>query len=317
MNISELSTLRSLVVRAFPQARVVVAGGAPRDILHSRPVKDIDVFIQLPGLRPLEWVDGRGVKQVEVTPDSELHYLWFSGCEVLCSLLGPGSSWNGSWHNQEDDSVVDSLGNSKGYGYGAFSLVDITPGWRMTPVQLVFIDIDPEENVRNHFDFGLSQVWVGEGGLRWTPAYWKDHDLHRITYTPSSEPNPQRIESSLARLARLKVKYAGWPIHREAALQTAWERVQEERRAREAEIKEAAERIIRGLGELKFTGTTTGRMSSGVSLMELPRDPGKSNLARKVMEEICGLDLSKIEERAASAKDALLWWDDRKEPRHG
>jgi len=95
----------------------------------------------------------------------------------------------------------------------AFSLVDYPTGLHGHPVQLVFIGEHPVENIKRHFDFGLSQCWVTPNQLRMTPAYWRDHLGHRITYLPSAEPNAQRRLSSRQRAERLKLKYPGWAFH--------------------------------------------------------------------------------------------------------
>lgn len=203
LSIEHLQDLCRLVQKCFPQAHVAIAGGATRDLLHNVPVKDIDVFIQMDS--GLTWRDGYGVECHDIVSNGELYGRWYTGCEELAAALH--SEWNGTWHDTEDDSLIDNLGNAKGYGYGAFSLVDFPPGFRMYPVQLVFIDQHPEENIRNHFDWGLSQVWVTPNQLRWTSAYYRDRDLNTLTYLPSVEPNPQRVRSSWDRLERLKLKY--------------------------------------------------------------------------------------------------------------
>jgi hypothetical protein len=190
------------VNECFPQAKVVIAGGAVRDVLNGKPVKDIDTFIQLdPSL-----------------PEEKLYEAWYTGCVELASRYY--CDWSGDFAGRHDKGILadgeplEQLSNRAGYGYGAFSLVDFPTGPFMHPWQLVFIDIDPEENVRHHFDFGLSQCWVTPEQLRMTSAYWQDHFRRRITYTPSREPNEQRLESSRGRLERLREKYADWEFHR-------------------------------------------------------------------------------------------------------
>jgi hypothetical protein len=189
--------------QCFPEAKVVIAGGAVRDVLNHKQVKDIDAFIQMD----------------HSLDDERLHQQWWRGCEELacryhCSWSAPDWERRALKDILAEGEPLEQARNSKGYGYGAFSLVDFPTGPFMHPWQLVFIDIDPEVNVRHHFDFGLSQCWVTPNQLRMTPAYWKDHFHRRITYTPSVEPCEVRRESSRHRLLRLREKYAGWEFHR-------------------------------------------------------------------------------------------------------
>lgn len=215
-SLQQLQALCGMVNDSFPHAHVVIAGGALRDTLHEKPVKDLDVFIRLD-------ID---------SDDERLYQEWYDGCTKLACKLGNGYSdittWVGS--NNWPPRPIEGSGsldpdlkgsrNNKGYSYGAFSLVDFTPGYYNTPVQLVFIAEDPVKNVRDHFDFGLSQVYCTRNTLRMFPPYWKDKDLKRITYTPSVEPNDQRIMSSMLRLRRLQEKYAGWSFQRAGYLES-------------------------------------------------------------------------------------------------
>lgn len=182
LTIPKLQALCGTVARCFPEGIVRIAGGALRDLLHDKPVKDIDVFICLQN------TEGDGG--------------WYDGCHELGQIL----------HCEFQTSGTDCLDlrNSEGYSYGAFRLVDYPTGLHWHPVQLVFIEEHPVDNVKNHFDFGLSQVWCSENTLRMTPAYWFDHYNHRITYLQSTEPNEQRRLSSKQRAERLKLKYQGW-----------------------------------------------------------------------------------------------------------
>jgi tRNA nucleotidyltransferase/poly(A) polymerase len=48
LSIERLQNLMGTVKKAFPQSQALCAGGAPRDLLNNRPVKDIDIFIHEP-----------------------------------------------------------------------------------------------------------------------------------------------------------------------------------------------------------------------------------------------------------------------------
>lgn len=188
LSIAKLQVLAGEIQRFFPTSHIAIAGGCVRDLLSNREVKDIDVFIQLGS-----------------TDESERANEHYNGCDLLGKWLHCNPVYEGD--------LLD-LTNSKGYSYGAFALVDYPTGWRGHPVQLVFIDEHPVDNVTRHFDFGLSQCWVTPNQLRMTKAYWFDYFNQRITYLPSAAPNEQRRLSSKHRAERLKAKYKGWRFDR-------------------------------------------------------------------------------------------------------
>lgn len=204
LSIHKLQAFCGTLAMCFPDADIAIAGGAVRDLLHDKPVKDIDCFIYLDAVKK----QSRPLTELvtEYRSDEEIAAAWYDGCTSLADILH--SEWEG------DGADLDAS-NSKGYSYGAFSLVDFKQGLHMHPVQLVFINEHPLDNVKNHFDFGLSQCWVTQAGLGWTSAYWHDRENHRITYLRSKvEPNEQRRRSSRDRAERLKAKYPGWMFDR-------------------------------------------------------------------------------------------------------
>lgn len=204
ISIPKLQEFCGVLARCFPKAEIAIAGGAVRDLLHNKPVKDIDCFIYLDPVK----AQSRPLDELITTwhDDEDLYAMWFDGCEALGTHL---------YCSYEMDGDPMDLFNGKGYSYAAFSLVDYPKGPHMHPVQLIFINEPPLDNVRDHFDFGLSQCWVTQAGLGMTPAYWRDVELHRITYLRSRvEPNEQRRKSSKERAERLKAKYPGWKFDR-------------------------------------------------------------------------------------------------------
>jgi hypothetical protein len=210
LDIAKLQRVAAQLKEVVPKHSLMIAGGAPRDILNGRPVKDIDVFIGLDG------------------DHSQMANDWLEICMDVLKLYPQHSEQQYEradaagnkrlvWHQHQgsyEASGALNLINAKGYSYGAFSLVEFQQGPYCHALQLVFIDMDPVENVRNHFDFGLSKVWVTPNQVRMDKAYWHDHFGQRITYLNSTEPNEQRKLSSVERVKRLRQKYAGWRFER-------------------------------------------------------------------------------------------------------
>lgn len=183
LSIRKLQDLCGVISSIFKGCEVVVAGGALRDLLHDRQVKDIDVFIQ-GEFDPFE----------DEADEMEWH------CKKLGTKLHCDPVFEWEHHN----------GGESGSTHSCFSLVDYPMGLHWHPVQLIFIEDSPRENVKRHFDFGLSRVWCSATQLRMEPEYWKDHYRQCISYTPSDEPTPERMLSSARRLQRLKLKYPNW-----------------------------------------------------------------------------------------------------------
>jgi len=216
LSVRKLQAFAATVGQCFPDSHVAIAGGCLRDLLHDKPVKDIDVFIQLQTVQgwglALPWSDKLGDRNsgrpLKWKDDSRLVEELHTGVQKLEQVLHCFAT---NFNEAEDScqSIIDAT-NTAGYGYHAFTLVDFPTGLHGHPVQLIFIGEHPVENVKNHFDFGLSQVWCTPNQLRMTPQYWRDHYSNCITYLPSIEPNPQRRLSSKMRAERLKAKYPGW-----------------------------------------------------------------------------------------------------------
>jgi hypothetical protein len=179
----QLDALSSMVAsarHAFKTQALIIAGGAPRDVLSKTRVKDIDLFIDLETL----WPEGG----VSTSVASEL---FMNRCAVFMANLGyPEAKLE---FNEPGEYGVDVCDIK--YGTGA-------------PIQIVGLhDVNPVEDVHN-YDFGLSQVFVSEGGLFMTPAAQLDRMNMTITYMDNA-PDTAAFERSVRRYHRLKEKYWG------------------------------------------------------------------------------------------------------------
>lgn len=198
VTIPRLQTFLGLVQRCFPHAEAIIAGGAVRDTLNGRPVKDIDVFLceegdYQPGIEALGealYCQGEGVGL-----DDLPGYI---------SAMGYGGPRKGG--------AID----------GAFFVYNFENGIGLDhPAQLIFLSCSPVLNLHETFDFDISQAWVTRHRV-WTTSACREAMLNRrIRYCPKRTPNAQQRQSSRERLERLKVKYAGWhfdcPIPKELA----------------------------------------------------------------------------------------------------
>lgn len=189
---SRVAWLRKL----HPGRTVICAGGAPRDLLNRKPVKDLDFFIQ--GDAGDFWnvyeelckefmVDrgygyGKGDTQKAASKD-------FVGCDMENLTLFCGS------------------GYGRGPNYAGFWTVEFTLGWRGYPVQLVYVKNtdDVQTDCMERFDFGLTRLWLDDRRLRLTHDFHDDANNRRLTFYGSGWG-----ETSEDRLKRIRAKYSDW-----------------------------------------------------------------------------------------------------------
>lgn len=158
----------------FGTEALIIAGGAPRDVLSAVPVKDIDIFVQL---------DERDGGQD--TPFTR-------ACINFASLLNGTAEFRPAAEDYAD--ILD--------------LCDITEPTTHGTVQIIGIDDHPIDDVPR-YDFGLSQVFVTPGGLFFTEAAIRDRQARTITHFPTYH-DEYGFRRSKARLERLRAKYQDW-----------------------------------------------------------------------------------------------------------
>lgn len=144
LTIEKLRELVQLTSRCLKKP-VLVAGGAPRDILHNKPVRDIDIFVP-------DYYSGSVKSLISALRCVDVVYAQFNASNEY-SKQGLRMSW----------------------------LVTLPTGFHMYPIQLIAFAEEPIEVVKQ-FDFGLCQVWIDGRRLGWTQKYSRDHDNQRMTY---------------------------------------------------------------------------------------------------------------------------------------
>lgn len=175
VTIPQLQQFLALVQRCFPDTPSIIAGGAVRDTLNGRPVKDIDVFLHS-------------------SPDD------LTGCQKLADAL-----YDRDFAGWGENAAADYPENDN-----TFSVVTLTKGIGSSPCQLIFLNRDPVENVKQHFDFDISKCWVTRYKVWATPDCRAAMVNKRVSYCPGLKANKEQRGSSRERLARLKLKYPSW-----------------------------------------------------------------------------------------------------------
>jgi hypothetical protein len=180
--IEALKALTVLLRAWFGSSEVIIASGAPRDILSGVPVKDIDIFV------PVDLEEGDDTQ-------------FTRGCQRLAAAY-------------DGEAVFQPVSEDYPDCYG---ICDVQTDRGL--FQVIGLDRPPLDDLHD-YDFGLSQVAITPKGLLFTEAAIRDRQNRTITYTPSTH-DALSVERSRKRLARLRAKYVGWTFVNCEVLDTA------------------------------------------------------------------------------------------------
>jgi hypothetical protein len=187
LTVAQLQTCVTKIRRCHSDREVVIAGGALRDIICGKPIKDIDIFIQ--GTMPDHYCSG-------------LHYR-------LEEDFALGT------HDSDYEIFAASPLSTYG-GYSDFWTIEYPVGWFGLPVQLVYVDTqDLRADLMECFDFGLSRIWCDERRLRWTSEFEFDRANKRLSFYGSGWG-----QTSPERLARIQAKYSDYRFRNLAPKET-------------------------------------------------------------------------------------------------
>lgn len=178
-DMGELHSL-SYMARLIFGGETIIAGGAVRDTVTGKPVKDIDIFVMLSG------------------DDDKASAKFAESCAKLAKELKG---------ELEMDASPESYG-------GTFDLARITvkeEGEDDKIYEIIGIWEEYPDNDVHDYDFGLSQMFATGCGIFMTPAAAKDLQNKTITYMHAGRwrEEDNRLRSK-RRLARLRAKYSDW-----------------------------------------------------------------------------------------------------------
>lgn len=156
---------------------VVLAGGAVRDLLCGAGVKDYDFFLHAPD----DSLDQDDFKSLVRT--------------IARQVFHHGADSNISFNDFETDGKSET---------SLLSAVATIHGW--PDVQVTLLPVPVAEHIPT-FGLGLSQAWIGEGGIRTTRAFQRD--LANKTLTIIHSPRTTR-EKVIAYARRVAAKYPNY-----------------------------------------------------------------------------------------------------------
>jgi hypothetical protein len=173
-------------------ADCIIAGGAVRDTLHGRPVKDIDIFVKVSPDEVRAPVDFGGFRAFEAN-DTPFRQRCATLAKYFASLPG-GENVSTGYQTHDKASAGELL-----------DVVDITG--TPYPVQIMALATDPVDDVQK-YDFALSQCFVTPSGLFYAERYLGDANGLTVTYTGDAEIGSAGFSRSVKRYQRLHAKYA-------------------------------------------------------------------------------------------------------------
>ena len=192
LTIERLTEYYSRIRKALPfcAASIAIAGGAVRDVICGKRIKDIDLFIEV-----WDWKDDpvRAVKEIDAVTDA-LNKLFYEFGKVksITEVL-----------DQDAESYKNScakIAEVWGWPHGFHDM-----SW-----DVVFVSCDVTDYITESFDLGLCQAWIGFYGLKTTRQFWKDYHNKTITYLREQGSTPEQLKASQVRVRRLLEKYEGW-----------------------------------------------------------------------------------------------------------
>lgn len=186
----------------------IVAGGAPRDIYHNKPIKDIDVYLCEPSHNSVEINWGLlPEREAQLGDYYPLFLPYLAGVNTLGADISTTKVSN--IHFTMKKLGIDGKTNSQGP-----EEPHITKIWELVApnqltMQFMFVDISPIEFIENYFDVGLCMCYYDGNQLHYTTEFLHDTDNKQFTICGKSLSEQQIARSLQEHIPRLKTKY-GW-----------------------------------------------------------------------------------------------------------
>lgn len=183
--IESLMNIVALGREKFGTNQLIIAGGAPRDIISGVPVKDIDIFVNLSAIDAAPW---------EVKPGTFPDDVYPVPFQVACALFA-----------QSMEATFEFDDTQEGYACDVCRMVT-----NDGPIEVIALKngMHPIDDVPN-YDFGLSQVFVTPTGVFQSNNATDDRLRRTITYRPSNLGD-HAVARSARRYGRLQEKYPDW-----------------------------------------------------------------------------------------------------------
>lgn len=177
----------------------IISGGAVRDTLLGRPVKDIDIFVQLRGLPDLLSADRESEQGL-------MEGSFRQRCHNFILTIGLFETDFAVKHFEIFDhaDTSDSCGEDVGANVARLSTSNVP-----VPMEIIALKNDPVDDLVE-YDFTISRCFVTARGLFMTQECMYDMRDKIIRYEKHNNHNEACWQRSKRRLARLRAKYPDW-----------------------------------------------------------------------------------------------------------
>jgi len=202
----------SAVQTLFPDA--VIAGGALRDLIVEKPIKDVDIFISDMDmqadidekLNTLAETLGIKVLTEEDKPDRDFIRIDNDFKQIKNDILDRNVAVAMSKKASE---YLDS--DDQRSVYESFINYIVTVKYNSVLYQLIFVEAPTRQYVYNDFDFGICKVFFDGNKLTVTEEFWYDLEHKQITFAGKFSTG-QAIHTLFVHRENMVKKFPGWKV---------------------------------------------------------------------------------------------------------
>ena len=200
------------VQQFFPSA--IIAGGALRDLITEKPIKDVDIFIHDPELQSdirdsglLEKLaDALGIMLIGEDEKTDRDFIRIDNdFKAIKAGFAEEVIQAGGIDSEYLDSDCDRS------VYEAFMNYIVTIKYNSVLYQLILIETEPKSYVYNDFDFGICKVFFDGNKLTPTEEFWYDLEHRQITFAGKFSVG-QAIHTLFTHRENIIKKYPGWKV---------------------------------------------------------------------------------------------------------
>jgi hypothetical protein len=196
----------------FPDA--IIAGGALRDLIAEKPVKDVDIFISDLDMNADILNDGLldklatalGIKVLSKGDKPDRDYVMIDeDFKALKNEAFDGKVAQAITSSEYVDS--DSVRSV----YESFINYIVTVKYNSVLYQLIFVEAPTKQYVYNDFDFGLCKIFFDGNKLTITEEFWYDLENKQITFAGKFSVG-QAMHTLFVHRENIIKKFPGWKV---------------------------------------------------------------------------------------------------------
>lgn len=198
------------VQQFFPSA--IIAGGALRDLIVEKPIKDVDIFISDMDMNVdqtgvfEQLANALGIAMLQECEESDRDFLRvdndFKSIKVdFSDVAAKTGQINSEYLSADSDRVV----------YESFINYIVSVKYNSVIYQLILTEAEPKSYVYNDFDFGICKIFFDGNKLTATEEFWYDYENKQITFAGKFSVG-QAIHTLFTHRENIIKKFPGWKV---------------------------------------------------------------------------------------------------------